>query len=57
MHILKCLILINLFQNSPLIIVIPLEHVKHIEKYNKNDKINVNNIGILELNLIQTKYK
>lgn len=31
----------NLFQNSPLIIVIPLEHVKHIEKYNKNDKINV----------------
>ena len=31
----------KLFQNSPLIIVIPLEHVKHIEQYNINDEINI----------------
>ena len=31
----------KLFQNSPLIIVIPLEHIKHIDKYNINDEINI----------------
>ncbi len=32
----------KLFQNSPLIIVVPLEHIKNVESYSKDDKINVN---------------